>query len=190
MNSKQCTFIQRIANCSYMHHLATEEKTTCLKCTVKEVLSCHGMILSHLGQIEWLRHGTSNWPGLNMGVNVSVRLHIRIFNPSLWILTCYTVNAGMLSLSAMDQILFGSCSCDVLHMQLVPVIADNKRDSKLQNMYAFIGVGNLKDKICSYSLLPSADSKDMKLASTFPYIFVAWCLASGTINCRTMYSVM
>jgi hypothetical protein len=61
--------------------------------------------------------------------------------------------AGMPAFSARDQRVFGSSSCDVLHMELVLVIADNNsrilgRDTKLQNIHAFSGVRNLKDKIC------------------------------------------
>lgn len=54
-------------------------------------------------------------------------------------------------------------------------------------MYAFSGVRNLKDKMCPHSVPPRADIKNVKLASTSPYIFMAWCLSSGlTLRCKTI----
>jgi hypothetical protein len=46
------------------------------------------------------------------------KIKVRILNPSLWISAYYKVNAaGMLTVSARDQIEFGSSNCDVLHME-------------------------------------------------------------------------
>lgn len=53
------------------------------------------------------------------------KIKVRILKPSLWISACYKVNAArMAAFFARDQIVFGSSSCDVLHMDRVLVISD------------------------------------------------------------------